>query len=73
MKVTEDGEQADDSALSIVLVFFDVYQKSIEVTIRRTMEEFLSSLQSELSRPFHWRQVNFERGVSFIVLMTPIP
>ena len=21
----------------------------------------------------HWRQVNFERGVSFIVLMTPIP
>ncbi|MBP7144765.1 MAG: hypothetical protein KBA44_06120 [Methanoculleus sp.] len=53
MKVTEDGEQADDSALSIVLVFFDVYQKSIEVTIRRTMEEFLSSLQSELSRPFY--------------------
>jgi len=53
VKAAADGEQTDNSALSIGLVFFDIHQKSIEVTIRKTMEGFLSSLQNELSRPLN--------------------
>jgi|GEM_PF-1255097 len=51
MNAAADGGGTDSNTLSIVLVFFDVREKSITVAIRRSMEGFLSSLQNELSKP----------------------
>ena len=46
-----DGGRTDSNTLSIVLVFFDVREKSIPIAIRRSMEGLFSSLQNELSKP----------------------
>jgi predicted Zn-dependent protease len=48
-----DGGRTDSNSLSIVLVFFDVREKSIPAAIRRSMEGFFSSLQKELSMPLN--------------------
>ena len=51
IKTAVDGGRTESTTLSIVLVFFDVRDKSIPVAIRRSIEELFSSLQNELSKP----------------------
>jgi len=51
IKTAVDGGRTESNTLSIVLVFFDVRDKSIPVAIRRSIEELFSSLQDELSKP----------------------
>jgi len=53
MRTAVDGGRTDSNTLSIVLVFFEVREKSIPVAIRRSMEGFFSSLQNELSKPLN--------------------
>lgn len=52
-KTAVDGGRTESNTLSIVLVFFDVRDKSIPVAIRRSIEELFSSLQNELSKPLN--------------------
>jgi predicted Zn-dependent protease len=53
MNAAADGGRTDNNTLSIVLVFFDVRERSITVAIRRSIEGLLSSLQNELPQPLN--------------------